>query len=183
MPLSGSGDALALVFGGEVFSASASAAAVTNTTSETTILGTGIGSKDLAANSWYAGKTVLVEVWGVLSTDAVAHTLQLKVKLDAVVVLDTAAQTPTAALANRLFRVQAVVTCRTTGATGTVFGQGITTISTSASDAVLWDMENTTTSTVDTTQALTVDVTATWGAGVTTSDTITGTHCIIRTFG
>jgi hypothetical protein len=153
---------------------------IANSVTETSITGTGVGTKTLPAAFFVVGRTLRVTLWGIYSTANPAVTLQIKAKLGSTVILDTGAQTPTAAMANRGFCVTGLITCRTTGATGTVFGQGSANMSISATDSQAWDMENTATATIDTTASQAFDVTATWGAGVGASDTISGTNFLLE---
>ncbi len=51
-----------------IFSATASGSAVTNTTTQTSITGTGIGSKTIAANTLTVGKTIVLHGWLQFST-------------------------------------------------------------------------------------------------------------------
>lgn len=153
-------------------------ATVANTGTETTILSTGIGSKTLPEHYLLIGKSLFFIVQGIFSTDAVPGTLQLKVKLGSTTILDTGAQTPTASLVNRYFEISGIITCRTTGSSGTVFGQGLFLHSISATDIMGWDMENTATTTIDTTASLVFDITADWQTA-DTDNTISGTNLLL----
>ena len=173
-------DGINTKFSGSVYVATASAT-VSNTTTETTIVSTGIGTQTLPVNFLTAGKTIRVTASGVYGTDAVsAATLTLRIKLGSTVILTTGANIPNGSLTNRGWSISSLITCRTTGATGTVFGQGRCNLSTDATTAQTVDMENTATQTVDTTATQVVDVTAQWGVGVAAADTITGTNILIE---
>jgi len=167
------------------FFVATASATVTNTTTETSIVGTGLGNQTLPADFFVAGKTIRVRVMGVYGTQAVPISLRIRVNLtnssDVVVtVLDTAAQVPSGSLSNRLFDVEGLIVCRTTGATGTVFAQGHFLHAVSVTDFVDWDMENSAVSTIDTTLTQKVNVTAQWAVGVAASDTITGSVVIFE---
>jgi hypothetical protein len=94
-----------------------------NSTSESSILGAGFGTKALPANFWTPDKTVLIEVMGFYSTGGAARNLTLRVKYGSTT-LASDVQSTTAATAGRSFYLRALVTCYTTGATGTVWVQG-----------------------------------------------------------
>lgn len=159
-----------------MFTATADAT-VANTTTETTILGSGVGSKTIQANTLSVGKTYRITVRGNLSTTALPS-LRIRVKYGATVLLDTSAITTVGALTNAYFSTVAVITCRTTGATGTVsvsgdieYNNGTTRQATGA--------VNTSTVTIDTTASGTLDVLATWGAA-SSGNTITGQDVMIE---
>ena len=163
---------------GVLFTATASAT-VANTGTETSILGTGVGTKTLAASTLIAGKTVRVTVRGHYSTKAaVAGTLDIKVKAGAVTLFSTGAQTMTDNQTTQGFEVYGSFTCRTTGGSGTVFGQGQTRYS-AALIPTIAGMVTTATVTVDTTASNAIDVTATWGTA-DAGNTITGTNVILE---
>jgi hypothetical protein len=154
---------------------------VANTTSETTVLGAGIGSLTLPANLLVPGRTLRFKASGVFGTDAAAHTLNMKFKLGATSIVATGAQTPTAALTNRLWEMEVLLTCRTVGATGTVIAQGKFAYMAAGTGApTWWEATSTATTTIDTTGTLAVDLSATWGAGVTASDTISCSNAALE---
>lgn len=127
--------------------------AVNNTTTETTLIGAGVGTLTLPADFLVAGKTIRVTARGF--GNRVSGSLTLKVKFGSTVLTSTGAQTPT--MGSDGYEVITDIICRTTGASGTVFAQGYTHVETST-----FDMVNTATVTVDTTGTLAVDVTAQW---------------------
>lgn len=166
-------------------------ATIGNSTTETTVVGTGVGSVTLPAKLLVAGRTIRLTARGSYGTDAVAPTLRIKVKLidstpTTVVILDTGAVTLTAAQTNQYWELDALVTCRTTGATGTVFAQGLLTLSNGATTALHLEMSsggtanaNTATSTIDTTKTEKVEITATWGTA-NANNTITTTNLAVE---
>lgn len=156
------------------FVATASAT-VANTASETTLLGAGAGSLTLAANSFTAGSSLIVEAWGYLSTAAAVPTLRLRFKLGSTVILDTTVKRLmlVGALTDALWRFRGRIVCRTTGATGTVFAQGE--FSYKEPITGRWhtfECVSTSATTVDTTGTLAADLMATWGTA-SASNTIT----------
>lgn len=167
--------------GGTLFTSTASAT-VANTTTETSLIGSGVGSLTLAAGYFTAGKSLRFLVYGYLSDQITPNTLRIRAKFGSTAILDTGAQTPTGSLSNRFWGMECTITNRTTGVSGTVMAQCGWLYNTSAILVAQFDMVNTSTVTVDTTGTLAVDVTAQWG-GASASDTITGTNFLMYTAG
>lgn len=160
-------------------------AQVVNTAAETTLLGTARGSYTLPANLLAVGRTIRVTARGLLSSDgAAAGTLNIKAKLGGVELAATGAQTVENGLADSLWEATLLVTCRTTGATGTVQPQGffITGNSGGAGAPAYWDLGNASTATVDTTGTLALDLTATWGTADSDND-IRCTNVLVEVLG
>lgn len=160
-----------------IFNATASAT-VANTTTETTLVGTGTGSLTLPVNFLAVAKAIEIEAWGTIAT-LVTPTLRLKVKLGSTVVIDTTAATLLTITGTNLWSAKASIDCRTAGASGTVFGQGMAMYYTSATGIAGIASPNTTTSTVDTTATQAIDATATWGTA-SASNTITCTNFKVK---
>jgi hypothetical protein len=98
---------------------------VANTTTETTIIGTGVGSLTITPSEWVAGKTYRVKLHGVLGTDASNNgTSNFRVKLGSVTICTSGGIFHTAGTTSRYFEIEVEFTCRTTGASGTVIAQG-----------------------------------------------------------
>lgn len=145
-----------------LFTATADAT-VGNTTTETTLFGSGSGSLTLSANYLTTGKTIAVRMWGYITTN-VTPTFRLRLKLGSTVIADSvAAATPIIGATARLFMVDAVLTCRTTGATGTVIGQVEYMFGGTSTTIAIEGSETNATTTIDTTATQAVDVMATWG--------------------
>lgn len=157
-------------------------ATVSNSAAEATIIGSGVGSKTTAANYFAAGTSLLVRSSGYLSTPAVPDSLTIKIKAGSTVV-GTATFTLPLNLANQVFTIESLITCRTAGATGTFMLNDII-ITTNATLAATISAKalNTATVTLDTTGTLAWDVTATWGAAQA-GETITGTNFVMFTPG
>lgn len=153
-------------------------ATVTNTTTETELSSTGAGSKTIAANFLTLGTCVLLDCEGRISTGASPPTLRMRISFSATTptIFDVTFQPP-ANLSNRVWRIYALFTVRSIGATGTVIGQTWFEYGQSAQDVRLAaEMRNTATITIDTTVSNEVFVQATWGATVTTSESIEMTN-------
>ena len=151
---------------------------VADTASETTIIGTGEGSLKLNANSTLAGKTFKIKGAGVFSNTS-TPTLDIKIKLGSVTLLDTGAITTVTSASNRLFLFEGLVTVRSVGSSGTAFAQGTFTETATTGSGKLYPMANTSTSAVDTTANLAFNVTAQWGSA-SASNTITLTNLVIE---
>lgn len=152
---------------------------VANTVTETTLTGTGTGSLTLPVNFLKAGTTLKVRVFGTHSA-ALVPTIEIKVKIGSVTVLDTGIVN-SGNSTNALLDIEGWITCRTTGATGTVFSQGWYT-ERSGGTVTTYQMVNTSTSTIDTTATQLVDVTLQWGTA-SVSDTATATNLVIESTG
>jgi len=147
--------------------------------SDTSIVGTGVGSKTTSANYFSAGTSLIMIVKGTVSTALTPDTLTLKIKAGSVVVANATGVSLTGSLSSSNWEVLALVTCRTTGASGTfkvnalfaVTGAALTPL-----EAKITDTGNA----VDTTGTIAWDVTAAWSS-TTASDTITGTNFVMYT--
>lgn len=166
---------------GVIFTQTANAT-ITNTVTETTLLGTGVGTKTLPANSLIIGKTVRIKACGFYSTDgAAAGTLTFNLKIGGTTVATTGARTAVNAAANFYWEIEAEITCRTTGAGGTVFAQAKFLHQQEATtyNAFLWPLVNTGTDAVDTTVSNALDLTTTFGTA-DTDNTITCSNSSIE---
>lgn len=163
-----------LLSGSPIF-VSTSSATVANTVTETTLVGSGVGSATLAANSLIAGRGIRVRADGYIGTHSTAGTVRIRVKYGSTTVLDTGAQTMTNSLSNRRWSVDALIMTRTTGASGTVIGQGAFEYNTAATTAGAIDMVATATTTIDTTASQAISMTIEWGTA-NAANTITCTN-------
>jgi hypothetical protein len=156
---------------------------VVSTSVETTLVGTGIGTVTLPANFFTVGKTVRITASGYYSTTQTAgQTLTIRIRLGGVagtLVLATGANSTANIITNRAWRIIAEITCRTTGATGTVFAQGLFFKCTDAISAAIWNMVNTGTITINTTASQAIAVTADWNSAAAT-DTISCSNLMIE---
>jgi hypothetical protein len=138
-------------------------------TTETSLVGTGSGTNVLTPNFYAIGTALKVSASGFYSTTVAPGTITVRLKhsggaTGTVTLASTGAVTPTASVTNGAWRLIATVTCRTTGAGGTLIVNTIFettgTVLTPGDPA----MVNTTTVTVDTTAAQTADLTVVWSA-------------------
>ena len=151
--------------------------AVANTTTETTLLSTtsSVGTYTLPSNFFKTGRSIIFRAYGKHSTTA-SPNLTMRFKLGSTTVCTTGAHAMHNDT-NSLWEIYVVLTCRTTGASGTVYAQGYFRDFGTAGDTV--QMVNTATTTIDTTSSLAVNLTAQWGTA-SASNTITCTNAILE---
>jgi hypothetical protein len=167
---------------GVVFSGTADKT-VANTTTETSLIPTGVGSATLAANSFSVGKVLKIRLAGKYSSKgAPAGNITLKIKLGSTVVNASAAHAVDAGETDQFWRMDLCLTCRTTGATGTVIGQAAwehAAVAAGNTGMEIASMIATAAVTINTTTSLAVDATAQWSTA-DASNTITTTCCQIE---
>lgn len=153
-------------------------ATVGNTTTETTLLGSGVGSLTLAANSLVVGRSVVVRMEGYITTNA-TPLFRIRTKLGSTVVADTTSvATPSMGTAQSI-TVNVVLTCRSTGGSGTVMTQTDYVFSGTTTHAK-YASQTSATVTVDTTASQVLDVMATWGTAHA-GNTLTITNSLVTT--
>lgn len=148
-------------------------ATVANTTTQTTFLGTVTGEKTLPANSLVVGKTLRIRALGVLSSTSTPN-LTIVAKLGSTTVATTGVVAQTGTPTNVGTELSVDITCRTAGASGSVFAQGFFRYGT-----VFMPIAATAAVTLDTTAAQIIDLTATWSVA-NSGNTITGTNCVFE---
>lgn len=137
---------------------------ITNTTDETTVFTTGVGTLTIPANSMLVGRTIRVKMKGTLNTTGVPTTT-LKIKFGSVTLISSSIALPTLATASP-FDVEFDITCRTTGATGTIYSMGRTLVAVGSGTAFIRGLDAGL-DTIDTTIANTLDATYQWDAAST----------------
>jgi hypothetical protein len=130
-----------------------------NTTGAQTMVGAGSGSLTLAANALTAGKTIRGVIKG-YGTSGSGGTLTILVTLGGVTVCTLAPSMSSASTWG--FEATFVITCRTTGAGGTVFGQAAWY---SGGSTLSLLTQNTATAAANTTGTLAIGMTANFSAG------------------
>lgn len=145
---------------------------VTNTTTETTLFSTVVGSDEMLANFLHIGKKIDISAFGLYSATG-AISLRIRVYLNSTVVLDTGTFNPNSAT-NELFEISGSITCRTTGATGTVWALGA--FQEMSTSHKVKSMTNTSAITIDTTANQTLNITAQWSSA-SASCSITMSEC------
>lgn len=144
---------------------------VSNTTSETTIIGTGVGTLTLPANFFVVGKTIRIMLSGVYSTVAVTgDTVTVKVKYGSTVIASKATSALLVGATNNYWWAEALITCRSTGASGSVQISGGIRYQV-ASSAIIEDELNNgvATTTINTTASSALDITVTHSAADTSN--------------
>lgn len=150
------------------------AVTVANSTSETTVVGSGEGALTIQKNSFAVGKTFKISGKGFYSNTG-TPTLTLKVKAGSTVLLTSGAITTTTSASNRGFSFEGVLTVYSVGSSGTIHGQGEVVEVGSAHTA----MVNTSAVTLNTTANQALNVTVQWGAA-SASNTITITNLVLE---
>lgn len=142
-----------------------------NSLTESTIIGTVVGTKSVGqfAALLLAGKTLRIRAAGFLSSTG-NPTLAIRVKLGAVTVLSTGDVAQSGTPTNVGWSLDAIITCRTAGVSGTVHAQGMFQYG-----GTFMPLVATAAVTVDTTIANVADITADWGTAVS-GNSITSTH-------
>jgi hypothetical protein len=161
-------------------------AADTGTIADATVANTAVETSfgpfyTLPASFLVAGRSIRLRATGTFSTTGTPN-LRLSLYLGGTLINGTGTQAAPTGVTNRGWTVDVVITCRTTGATGTVMTNGYAIITTTNIAGAIWDMENTGTQTIDTTTTLSVDLKAAWSAA-SPSNTITLSNVIVEILG
>jgi len=155
---------------------------VTNTVTETTIIGSGSGSLVLPANYLTSGRQLRILIGGIYSTPAITPgTLTIKIKLGSTVIASGTASGLLTSATNAAFSGSAKIVCLTTGAAGSLVIDGSVNYSVGNNLArFVLDLNNTGNSvTLDTTASQTLDVTVTWDTA-NASKSVTGTQVSVE---
>lgn len=140
------------------------------TITETTILGSGVGTLTLPANFFVAGKQVRIILKGVYSTPLVnLGNITVKIKLGSTVLASATANALLVNATNQDFDSNCTIICRTAGATGSVVISGLVNYSLGANTAAarLPINNGSTAVTIDTTSSLVLNITVTWSNNTT----------------
>ena len=168
-----SSGAIPLAVPGVLFTQTANSTTTAN--SLTTLFGTGVGTLTLPANLLVAGRTIRLHLSGYVSVadgGAASHTLTLYLG-GVSVATGTSGATFTSVL-NAGWVADAMITCRTTGAPGTVIGSATfsTQIALAPSDSIIAGPTSQTTASVTTTGTLAVDLKFNNGSATGTITTV-----------
>ena len=136
---------------------------IANTTTETTMFGTGVGTLTLPANFWTVGKTIRVEIHGDFA-DTGNPTAEIQAYYGETSLIDSGAIALSGLGGTEEWECEVIITCRSVGGSGTL------------QTVIDWEYETTTGSsaierldvagalqTVDTTASGALDVTFQWG--------------------
>ena len=143
--------------------AQTSTVTVANTTTTTTLLGTLTGSSTLPANFFGQGKTIVVFVSGTYNCTTGGPTCAIALTIGGVA-MGTVTLSHSNTITTGYYEAQFVLTCRTTGATGTIQYSGAAQLNTGVAAAAGFFQNSTTSGSVDTTGTLAVGLTATWSS-------------------
>lgn len=146
---------------------------VTNTISETSIIGTGTGSTTLSAGFFNtAGKVLRVKLAGIYSTPAiVSSSVLIKIKLGSTVLASGTTTALAVGASSLRFFGEANIICRTSGVSGVLAIDCAIIYNVAATDVPVQDPLNnggSTITSIDLTGSLVFDVTATWDSNTTT---------------
>ena len=138
----------------------------------------------IPANDCQPGRVYRVTAQGTWGDTTTAPTLNIKVKFGSTQIGATGAVSVSqVSQTARTWRLEYAFTCLTAGASGTVEGQGVfTRFHTNEQTSVLWGMTSTAATTVNTTTAQTLQVSATWGTA-SAANTITMRQLIVEASG
>lgn len=131
------------------------------TTAETKslLVGAGLtGTFTMPANSMVVGKILRIKARGVITTGATAGTITFFLKYAGTTIASTGAVAPTTSQTNMYWEMEADIVCRTIGASGTFFVQGVMRIQNATTPAagVNWPIRG---NSADPPAAVTVDTT------------------------
>lgn len=161
---------------------STSTQTVAATVTETTIIGSGIGSLTLPANYLTVGKSVRLAIRGLYSTPTIsAGKITVNIKLGSVLLATGSASSVVSTASNYGFDGECVFTCRTDGASGTVIIMGGVTygVGVGLSPLAFALNNGTSTSTIDTTASQTLNATVTWSNN-TAGNTVSSLNCLLE---
>ncbi len=136
---------------------------VANSNVETTLLGAGLGSLTIPANTLRPGVCLIVKGWAIYSSGSTTPLLSLYLYLGSTLVVPPQGGGLTSNATNYLIWYDAIVTCQSAGVSGSVEGQGasIKWISNGNSTKQM-PHNNASPITIDTTAPLTADLRARW---------------------
>lgn len=139
---------------------------------ELSLIPTGSGLIFIPASYWIAGASLRLLASGIIASTG-TPTLRLRFKWAATAIVDTGALTLPALTGTRMWRLECVLTCRSTGASGTVEG-AMTMLLTNAAGVVQPYVLDAipALATVDTTANVSLGLTAQWGTS-SASNTMT----------
>lgn len=134
---------------------------VANTAASTSLLGTLVGSSTLPANFFGSGKTIRIFVTGALSTTTGSQSVDILLSIGGVAV-GTITLTHGTSLSGVYWDAEFILTCRTTGASGTLQYVGQAKINHTSGSALSFFQVSTTSGAINTTGTLAIDLRADW---------------------
>lgn len=152
-----------------------SGVAITNTNTEVSWIGSGVGSTTLGAGFWTVGRTVWIDLSGFVGAadlNMPAYTMKVKFASGGVLVGSAAMTNPNTA--PKAWWLRAKYTCLTVGFAGTIIGEGFC----SSGGNVEQGLVMTSAAVIDTTLAGAIDLTGTPGS-MQAGDSLTSTNLTI----
>ena len=146
---------------------------IQNTTTTTSVFNTVTGITSLPANFFGVGKTITIFISGTYAQASGSNTCTIALTIGGVA-MGSIALTHGNTLSATYFDAQFTLTCRTAGASGTIQYQGKGVVNTSSPS--FYFQSSTTSGSINTTNANTIAVTATWSAANAANILITGIH-------
>ncbi len=162
---------------GTIFAMTASSS-VTNSAVETNVVGVGSGTVTLPANYLQVAKTLRVKASGIYTSTTTAGTITFKFKLGTTVIVSTASINLPATQTNQLWSFGLALTVRSSGASGTVFGNTAFGLNDATNGWKTCPMTMTTPVTVDMTAAQDISITAQFSVA-NASNTFTTTNFVV----
>ena len=148
-----------------------------NSTTETSLFGAGVGSITIPLNTLQVGDVISISMSGIYSSKAAPVGTISFAPMIGGSDITTVTGTFDASQTNQQWEAKILLSVRTIGSTGTLQAQGRFMIQGSTYN--MWGLNNTSTTTIDTTSNLNLDVTADW-ATANASNSITCTNSIIE---
>jgi hypothetical protein len=173
---------LPVVYG--LYAQTANSTTVTNTTAETTIIGTGVGSLSVPANGFAVGDSFRAILGGVMNANN-NQTIRIKLKTGSVILLDSGIQNLGSAVTNDVWSLNVDFTVRQIGAAGvasivSLGGFHYTKTNNASVQGFGFNVVNTTT--FDTTVNNTLDVTIQWGSASTGNNIYSDTFVLNKIY-
>jgi hypothetical protein len=167
-----------------LYAQTANSTIVTNTTAETTIVGTGVGTLNVPANGFTVGDTFRAILGGVMNADN-NQTIRIKVKSGSVILLDSGAQNLGSAVTNDVWSLNIDFTIRQLGAAGvaSIISLGsfhYTKTNNASVQGFGFNVANNTT--FNTTISNTLDITVQWGAASTGNNIYSDVFVLNKTY-
>lgn len=134
---------------------------VANTTTETTLIGAGVGNLTLPANFYRVSRTLEIIASGFISVTG-TPTLNIRLKHGSTTVISTGAVATVGTLSQHGWMLRALLTCQSVGAGGVIQGGGSFDYDSTVGEVL--GMVNTSGSTLATTASHAIGLTAQWGA-------------------
>lgn len=152
---------------------------IANTTTESSLLSTGVGSKTISANTLTVGSVIRIKASGYIKNTG-SPFCQVKIKLGSTVIADTTLTGMFAITGSQQWSIEGEFTVKSIGGSATIIGQSIFYYATSAStqEQVIFTT-NTSTSTFDSTANQTIDLTYQWNTA-NANNSITTNTCYLE---